>query len=738
MANETERSRPGVALHGDLCQYHQGEAGESRDLPVTPVTLYKSERVSEFGDMISVNERYISYPIRNGLIRVINQTSVNRILLRQHENHAVTELAFFNDKTDLLLSSGTDDHINIWKLTEEENSATIVQQVLKIVPVQAQRVRWHPKDSNKIAIMNQTQVKVIDLTNVSSDGSGAESIQSISINCVGHETQVNDISFTLDGNYLASASADGTVLVYNLWQSTAPCTLSPERSIVPFNGQSVTRIIFGKNDQHQVFFGTAGNRIMSIWSDITSNETPATCVQTLSLGQNTDTESRFSVELDQAGQFMILADHTKPFLYIVHLSFTAMGMRMDNLREFTLAYPILSMIIANRRSIQRDVVEMQLFCIQTMAIQQYHVMADECYLAPLPGEVTSTTPSTCHQTVGAVTTEDSIINGNETQQATAEASIDGNLSNSATIAAIVSTLKTELSSHITLSVQEAVRKEMQSILIPAIGRMMLHTTEKAMMQPLQQSIEQQITRRVVPAIQESIKTIRSRDSVDTEKLVSKIAEEVRTPVRESFRDCFKTSIIPSFQAATQKMLTQINATISKSLPSAGSGSDLASQLGDIQSQLDILIKSETTGSKSSNVSSIERQEQDIQKLLTEDNFDAAFQLALGAENVELVKYVCQQTELSIVLKTSAPLLSPMIILCLIQQLGCDIATEGKKELELDWLRDALLVLNVNHPSVAPLVQSVLQELQINMSTVLPEHRDSRHTIVQHILKSMLS
>ena len=73
-------------------------------------------------------------------------------------------------------------------------------------------------------------------------------------------------------------------------------------------------------------------------------------------------------------------------------------------------------------------------------------------------------------------------------------------------------------------------------------------------------------------------------------------------------------------------------------------------------------------------------------------------------------------------------------MCLVQQLGSDLSTEVP--LKLKWLRDALLVLNVDDPAVSQHIQDVLGGLQRNMQMVEQEYRDSQFTIVQHILRSM--
>ena len=102
----------GTRLQGETCTYRSGEdVAAQQPLEVTPITLYNTEISSNIGNLIAVNNQYICYAIRGGMIRVINQTSVLRVLLRGHSQH-VTDLAFFSNEIDLLASCGTDGKVD--------------------------------------------------------------------------------------------------------------------------------------------------------------------------------------------------------------------------------------------------------------------------------------------------------------------------------------------------------------------------------------------------------------------------------------------------------------------------------------------------------------------------------------------------------------------------------------------------------------------------------------------------
>jgi hypothetical protein len=110
--------------------------------------------------------------------------------------------------------------------------------------------------------------------------------------------------------------------------------------------------------------------------------------------------------------------------------------------------------------------------------------------------------------------------------------------------------------------------------------------------------------------------------------------------------------------------------------------------------------------------------------------------ALGAQNIALVAFTCEQCDPRDVLSSRPPQLSQMIILCLVQQLGADLSNE--LDVKIAWLREALLVMNPREASIAGFVGSVLQELQTSLDVVPTKDRDSQYTLVHHILKSLLS
>ncbi|KAF1777963.1 WD40-repeat-containing domain [Phytophthora cactorum] len=754
-AADAPTSPPGVRLSGETVEYHmRGDniPGESRSLEVMPITLYNSERTSQLGNLISVNEHFISYPIRNGLIRVISQSSVDRLLLRKHEHHAVTELAFFNSKSDLLLSSGTDHHIAIWAIPERPYESVVL---------------------------------IADLTDVDADGTGAENLYDISVVCGQTSGQINDMAFSPgNGECVVTAGSDGFVQVYRVQGRLPGQPAEFIQRFEPFSGEAVNSLHFyGGNflNQPGLLIGGEANTQLSLWNAALTENTPPVCYQTVTL-----------------------RDETRGDSSQIHETI------LDRRRNF-----LLSMGLLNRTSQSQpardgsDVASalgglnftMQLYCLQTQAIQRYHVGARECYIPGVRGSLEDEVEAgeNVGQTVGAVTTEgeyqttaespraartaisapeteidaqapeedDDEEEGRNTDQhaplrtgpnglprtpsspggrstrstrstgarslhlatgddatSVSASSVTGDdgwgLTCGSTTArrrlppfrnaaadvlaslrrmeaaqlqrdeelreqmrVVMGSLGNHLTAQVSTQVEKSIQKQLQSVLVPAMGRIVLHTMENNFMKPVQNGFQHVISEKLIPLMEQKLDdslatTLPDQLANGVDDMVQRVVEDVRQPVRESF------------------------------LPAAQSAEELQ----------------------------LEAQKNTVLDCLSRNDWEEAFKFALGAQNVDLVAFTCQQCDPRLVLSNRPPKLSQMLILCLVQQLGADLVDD--LETKLNWLRESLLVMDVRDQTIAGFVTSVLQELQTGLNSVPLEFRDSQYTLLHHVLNSMLN
>ncbi|TMW57243.1 hypothetical protein Poli38472_003168 [Pythium oligandrum] len=865
---------PGTRITTDSFEYRAGgeqEQTASGQLEVTPVTIYTSQRTSPWGNMIAVNEQFIAYPIRKGLVRLLSQSSADRLLLREHEDHTIQDIASFNPRSELFMISGTSNKVVVYRIANNP----VGHEVIKVVRTPSQRVIWHPFDPDRIAIVNQNAVYVTDLTRAPAESTEElTDMQRVSIRCTQTPSQINDVVFSPCGKYLVTGGMDGFVHIYRI----ADCPIGTSAELLhrfePFDGGEVWSVRFfgGEGSTSGLLIGGDSNTKLSLWDVPLSEDTQPACIQTVKIVSETDvpsSEVAFDLFFDPSTQFLFVTDRARPVLFVLHLVAPANGRgicRFDNITEFSVTYPILSATVVTRPGFD---LAMQLFTIQSQAIQRYNVHANRCYI-PVASDDEETPESRedrVGQSVGALTTEgeseetsyqapaesprasaapeteldvqthpqqigddeneyvrsngisppasprrpstittthedsssqageDAIANlrayarsspsssvrafHDDTSQL-GEQSIDESIGGSDHVLAylrrleamqiqredrsreamqkMMLSLSTQISAQASAQVEKTIQKQIQTILVPAMGRIVLHTMENNFMKPVQAGFERVISERLIPDMEAKIES--SIESAVPEQMensvsdmVQRVVEDVRQPVRESFRECFRDIIIPSFQAATQKMFEQIHEHVLKGAASSadasreGANSEMASQLQQLVNAVDGLSRKvdqfsqvSTNGHAEEVLSPEERQlaahKTRVLDYLAAKDYEEAFKYALGAQNVSLVTFTCQQCDARDVLSSRPPRLSQMIVLCLVQQLGADLGND--LSMKLAWLRESLLVMNPRDNSIAGFVSSVLQELQTSLNSVPMNDRESQYTLVHHILNSLLS
>jgi hypothetical protein len=87
-----------------------------------------------------------------------------------------------------------------------------------------------------------------------------------------------------------------------------------------------------------------------------------------------------NVTTDASGEFIILANVEQAAIFVLHLKPGGGG--FDCMSKWEIAHPILSFVPVSRKSSKNaepnDGSELQVFCIQTKAIQKYSIHPKEC------------------------------------------------------------------------------------------------------------------------------------------------------------------------------------------------------------------------------------------------------------------------------------------------------------------------------------------------------------------------
>lgn len=390
--------------------------GESQppQLEVTPITKYGSDPGLVLGRQIAVNRTYICYGLKLGAIRVLNINTALRSLLRGHTQR-VTDMAFFAEDVHFLASASVDGRVFVWKINEgpdDEDKPLITGKIIIALQIVGDeesyhpRICWHSHKQEILIIGIGNSVLKIDTTKV---GRGKEFSAEEPLRCpmdklidgvqlIGkHDGEVTDLSISQwMMTRLVSASKDGTV---KIWDDRR---MLPLVTLRPHDGQPVNCVAFltASHRPDHIILITAGplNREVKIWASmgeegwvLSSDSESWHCIQTLELRSSSEprVEEAFfnQVVVLPHSNLLLLANAKKNAIYAVHVDYGPYpaATRMDYIADFTVAMPILS--LTGTRDFFSDVEQMvQVYCVQTQAIQQYALDLSQC----LPPTIDST------------------------------------------------------------------------------------------------------------------------------------------------------------------------------------------------------------------------------------------------------------------------------------------------------------------------------------------------------------
>ncbi|XP_040362841.1 enhancer of mRNA-decapping protein 4 isoform X2 [Rosa chinensis] len=377
-------------------------------LEVTPITKYGSDPQLVLGRQIAVNKSYICYGLKQGNIRVLNIHTALRSLFRAHTQR-VTDMAFFAEDVHLLASVSVEGRLFVWKISEgpdEEGTPQITGKIVIAIQIVGEgeavhpRVCWHCHKQEVLVVGIGKRVLRIDTTKVAKgEVPSAEDpikcpVEKLvdGVQFVGkHDGEVTDLSMCQwMTTRLVSASMDGTI-----WEDRKS---QPLLVLRPYDGLPVysSTFVTAPNRPDHIILITVGplNREVKIWSSeseegwlLPSDAESWKCTQTLELKSSAQprVEDAFFnqvIALSQAG-LLLLANAKKNAIYAVHLDFGGepASTRMDYIAEFTVTMPILSFTGTSISPHGEQIV--QVYCVQTQAIQQYALDLSKCLPPPL-------------------------------------------------------------------------------------------------------------------------------------------------------------------------------------------------------------------------------------------------------------------------------------------------------------------------------------------------------------------
>ncbi|XP_024516677.1 enhancer of mRNA-decapping protein 4-like isoform X1 [Selaginella moellendorffii] len=395
------KAAKGRFLSGERAVYdidNRGDTEEQPQLEVSTITVYSSEPALVVGRQIAVNKSYICYGLRAGKIRILNINTGTRNLFAGHTQR-VLDMTFLSSDTHVLASSSIEGRVFARRIVEdvgEDGKNLPTEQILAAIHFvgdweSAQpRVCWHSRQDFLIVGIGK-YVLTIDLSRFrNTTFSAEEPIQCNvktpidGVRVVGnHEDEVTGLAVYPGSHRFASSSKDGTV---RIWGDNQPIVLNPHGTL------TVNSVAFlsSPRRQDQVVLLTAGplNKDLKLWAPIDAVNWK--CIQTLELKSSLEkkVEEAFfnQMIIVPRANLILLANAKRNAIYAIHVEMgtTASLARMDYLAEFSVKMPILSFTATSDSQLDGDGA-MQVYCVQTQAIQQYSLSLFMC-LPPAEGK----------------------------------------------------------------------------------------------------------------------------------------------------------------------------------------------------------------------------------------------------------------------------------------------------------------------------------------------------------------
>lgn len=377
--------------------------------------------------VLDVNQHFLVYAVKNGLLRVLHRSSSARSLLRGHVSK-VTDINFFQNG-DVLGTVG--GNVIIWRLFY--NSPEILSEKLLEIPcitpslTGMTRLIWHPFNPNQFWLLldNSANVKVATLvettriTTITSEQEGEShavcqlynntAVMDGAVLIQNNGGNMNDLSWSgKDTKHVLTCHDDGTIRLWNVKKLGDPTEqgLAPAECVVTIpSEEAVTRCMFLPHDNivaeqdeegltSAFLTASRDNSVLTLWSAFYAHKHP-TKLQTFGIQSSPSTSYNINLAYGPASPnqavpnfFVLLSDRSSGKVYTVHLNTVwsrsppkrALMVGLDYVVPFSLKYPIYSWSIAcvAAENVEEDETpasglnfDIRFFAYQSKMVQQY-------------------------------------------------------------------------------------------------------------------------------------------------------------------------------------------------------------------------------------------------------------------------------------------------------------------------------------------------------------------------------
>jgi len=708
-------------------------AGDAFRAPkCTPVTLYQSEEkppAESASSQLAACEGFLAYAIKGGKIRVLARGSATRTLLRGHSQRIV-DLAFGGGAAGAaasLASCCAGGRLCTWTVREGPGGDEVAHErgpELEIAG--AVRLAWRPGPAAPPALAVAGEAGAV----VVADARDAASLKQLPRG----GSSCHDVGWSADGAALATAAADGRVRVFD-------DRLELVADFAPAGGAPVHAVAFLAGDR--LATAVDGGETISLWT-VAPGDAPRRD-HALALARppaNTRPARARRVAAAGGGAFVLVtaaapatdaaADESAgAALYVAHVD--AETNKIDHVAPFAVSQPVLSLAAldadltddANDAEAEAEPAgfEIQLFCVQTRAIQQYFLRPSALYPA-------TAAPATAAAAAAAPATEDPLQKfaalhlspePRPTPAAPAPPPAPAALAFDVAAAPTSPPAPAALALDVAAFAAEA-KAEAAAAAVSAVRTVTATVTQlvdaslaraAAAQEASTRSIATQLDRIAAAdadAPRARAAAMRLGAMEGSGVAIKQVLPEVLARV-----DALEKKIDVRVDALEKKIDAILAATASAPPASAATASEppAATSSTDVRTRCRMLASS--------------------------GDYDSAVYRAVEQSDVDVLLYALDAVGIDKV-RTMSPLpFGQLTLLCLVQQLGTTLARDDAVDFKLEWLQLAVLGLDASNPRIADHVPAVLLQVKACMeglpAAVTARHRE-RISLLVHVCQSI--
>ena len=312
---------------------------------------------------------------------------------------------------------------------------------------------------------------------------------------------------------------------------------------------------------------------------------------------------------------------------------------------------------------------------------------------------------------------------------------------------LIATISSNLTQILTDHIEKLISNEVSRIVTQSVSNTFLKNVPGMLKDVLAEQMKAIETR-----LEDFLVQLLQRQDV-IEKVGSQLTQAMMGPVKESQKKVFLDMALPHYEKCCKQMLQQLNDAVVRASQeyaremhqcvvvireqiegakketgeseSTTIGNDEVLQKCDqiatsidqvpqlVCNEVQRILQAELAAwtqslPPSSTQVSIEEIKAGIDKYLREGHVAEAFDLALTANNLEAVEYICGQVTPGEVLESDPPILNQALLLSLIQQLSFDLSSN--KLLKIRYMSDAIHSIDHTHKHAAQVLRDLLQTL----------------------------